>query len=284
MSDVLTPLQVYLCGPMRGHPDMNRSAFLSAAARLREQGYEVRCPAEPDREAGFDPTDDRPALAHVLAWIARSADVVVALPGWTASRGALAEIATAQAVGIPVHELEAFLSVGRAAPQVADLRDLLRPSVSETLSDARLAEIQAALDAIPAPPWHWIGDTKHQGPMLATKHSGWIYVMGFKRLGMRGAQPTFPVRGDDGYLLIKPCREIEERDSAAAKDVAIPRAPYDPDTVRGIDNPVALWLEHSAQYAKELLGEVDRLKAELAIHAAAMGDLLDELAAREAGS
>jgi hypothetical protein len=135
--------------------------------------------------------------------------------------------------------------------------------MSEPLSSERQKEIQAALDAIPAPPWHWIGDTKHQGPMLATKHSGWIYVMGFKRLGMRGAQPAFPVRGEDGYLLITPCREIEERSAVAAKDAAIPRAPYDPDTIRGIDNPVARWLEHSAQYAKELLDEVDRLKAQV---------------------
>ena len=137
--------------------------------------------------------------------------------------------------------------------------------MSEPLTPERQKEIQAALDAIPAPPWHWIGDTKHQGPMLATKHSGWIYVMGFKRLGMRGAQPAFPVRGEDGYLLIMPCREIEERSAVAAKDVAIPRAPYDPDTVRGIDNPVAKWLEHSAQYAKELLDEVDRLKAQVSL-------------------
>ncbi|MGI5161439.1 hypothetical protein [Microbispora sp. CA-102843] len=131
------------------------------------------------------------------------------------------------------------------------------------LTDERRAEIQAALDAVPAPPWHWIGDTKHQGPMLATKHSGWIYVMGFKRLGMHGAQPAFPVKGPDGYLLITPCREIEERSSVAAKEVAIPRAPYDPDTVRGIDNPVAKWLEHSAQYAKELLSQVEWLRAKL---------------------
>ncbi|MGI5288069.1 hypothetical protein ACQEVF_32660 [Nonomuraea polychroma] len=132
--------------------------------------------------------------------------------------------------------------------------------MNEHLTPERLNEIQTALAAVPAPPWHWIGDTKHQGPILATKHSGWIYVMGFKRLGMRGAQPAFPVRGEDGYLLITPCREIEERTSVTAKDVAVPRASYDPDTVRGIDNPVARWLEHSPQYAKELLAEVERLR------------------------
>ncbi|MEV4179896.1 hypothetical protein AB0J28_00435 [Streptosporangium canum] len=134
------------------------------------------------------------------------------------------------------------------------------------LTPERHAEIRAALDAVPAPPWHWIGDTKHSGPMLATKHSGWIYVMGFKRLGTQGAQPAFPVRGVDGYLVITPCRDIENRDlkTVDAKKVAIPRASYDPDTVRGIDNPVAQWIEHSPQYAAELLAEVEELRAQLA--------------------
>jgi hypothetical protein len=97
---------------------MNFPAFLAAAGRLRALGYEVRCPAEPNPDAGFDPHDLRPALANVLSWIVQCADVVVALPGWEQSRGCQAEIAAAQAVGTPVYELEAFLSLGGDAPQV----------------------------------------------------------------------------------------------------------------------------------------------------------------------
>jgi hypothetical protein len=40
-------------------------------------------------------------------------------------------------------------------------------------------------------PWGWFG-TDH-GVYLATKHSGRRFVMGFRRLGMNGAQPTFQV-------------------------------------------------------------------------------------------
>lgn len=40
-------------------------------------------------------------------------------------------------------------------------------------------------------PWGWFG-TDH-GIYLATKHSGRRFVMGFRRLGMHGAQPTFQI-------------------------------------------------------------------------------------------
>ena len=36
---------VYICGPMRGKPDLGRGAFRQAEARLRELGYHVINPA-----------------------------------------------------------------------------------------------------------------------------------------------------------------------------------------------------------------------------------------------
>ncbi|TDD37916.1 MarR family transcriptional regulator [Actinomadura sp. KC06] len=43
----------------------------------------------------------------------------------------------------------------------------------------------------------------------------------------------------------------------------VPRAAYDPDSIRGIDNPVARWIQRSAEHVTALLDEVDRLRAEL---------------------
>jgi hypothetical protein len=40
-------------------------------------------------------------------------------------------------------------------------------------------------------PWKWFGSANNHEVYLATTHSGRRYVMGFKRWGMRGAQPTF---------------------------------------------------------------------------------------------
>jgi len=39
--------------------------------------------------------------------------------------------------------------------------------------------------------WGWFG-TDH-GVYLATRHSGRRFVMGFRRMGMNGAQPTFQI-------------------------------------------------------------------------------------------
>jgi len=40
-------------------------------------------------------------------------------------------------------------------------------------------------------PWSWFGNARTREIYLATTHSGRRYVMGFKRWGMRGAQPMF---------------------------------------------------------------------------------------------
>lgn len=40
-------------------------------------------------------------------------------------------------------------------------------------------------------PWAWFGNAGSNSLYLATTHSGRRYVMGFKRWGMRGAQPQF---------------------------------------------------------------------------------------------
>lgn len=128
----------------------------------------------------------------------------------------------------------------------------------------RLAEIRAALDAVPAPPWQWIGD-RRTGAMLTTTHSGWLYLLGVEQpLDSDGEQPEnldgSPIWADlefrhqaDGakYATLTPAREL-----------AVGRADYDPDTIRDIDNPVARWMRYSAQYVTELLAEVERLTEE----------------------
>jgi uncharacterized protein DUF4406 len=97
-------MKVYLAGPMRGYPELNHPAFHDGAARLRDAGHEVFNPAE--QGDGHI----RVLLGADLAWITSTAEAVVFLPGWQRSLGALAERATALAIGIPVAELDAFLN------------------------------------------------------------------------------------------------------------------------------------------------------------------------------
>lgn len=108
---------------MRGIPNFNFPAFHAAAAKLRADGHEVFSPAERDIAihgavfADSNPTGAnakaeadhgfnlREALADDLAWICLHADAVALLPGWTSSKGANAERATAIALGLEMFEL-----------------------------------------------------------------------------------------------------------------------------------------------------------------------------------
>lgn len=122
-------MKIYVAGPMRGIPEFNFPAFHAAAASLRARGHDVFNPAERDidthgdiskgnltgdndqaaRDHGFDL---RAALGDDLAFICAQADAVALLPGWENSKGAVAERATALALGLKVIDVAALLSAG----------------------------------------------------------------------------------------------------------------------------------------------------------------------------
>ncbi len=113
-------MKVYLAGPMRGIPHFNFPAFRQAALYLRGQGHYVFNPAERDNERrGTDISANNPAgsedhaaqthgfslreaLAEDMDFICRHAEAIAVLPGWEFSKGALAERATALALGLEV--------------------------------------------------------------------------------------------------------------------------------------------------------------------------------------
>ena len=112
---MLTGMKIYIAGPMRGIPEFNFPAFHTAARQLEAAGHEVFNPAAHDESNGFDPSgrtgnEDltaigfnlRGALGADLAWITANADAVCVLVGWDQSRGARAEVAVAEALGLPV--------------------------------------------------------------------------------------------------------------------------------------------------------------------------------------
>lgn len=113
-------IKVYVAGPMRGIPEFNFPMFHAAAAFLRDSGFEVFSPAENDIEkhgtdisAGNSNGSEeeatrvhgfnlREALAADTEWICLHADAILMLPGWQASKGAVAEKALAEALGLYV--------------------------------------------------------------------------------------------------------------------------------------------------------------------------------------
>jgi hypothetical protein len=103
---------------------------------LRGLGHEVFSPAENDiKVAGKDVSKSnadgsaeqatkehgfslRKALGDDLAWICAEAEGLALLPGWESSKGALAELATAEALGLKVF----YIVEGRLVSE-ADLID-----------------------------------------------------------------------------------------------------------------------------------------------------------------
>jgi hypothetical protein len=137
--------------------------------------------------------------------------------------------------------------------------------VTTPLSEEQLAEIRADLGAVPAPPWRWVGLRGSGGPQLVTDHSGRQYLLRAKKPTDAAGDEVLdfatdaPVYGD---LEFRDQRPGETYSLMRTGDqLAIGRTDYDPDSIVGVDNPVARWIERSAKHAAALLAEVERLRS-----------------------
>lgn len=101
--------KIYIAGPMRGYPRFNFDAFHAAEEALQAAGWSPINPAAMDEEAGFDPDRDTVTKEMTRAFIKRDllaileSDCLALLPGWDRSQGALAELAVAQWLQLPVY-------------------------------------------------------------------------------------------------------------------------------------------------------------------------------------
>ena len=87
---------VYIAGPISGDPDY-KAKFAAAKARLLANGAaRVLNPAELPEGWTY-----QEYMAHCMLMVQR-AEVIVPLPGWVGSPGALAEVKYAQACRIPL--------------------------------------------------------------------------------------------------------------------------------------------------------------------------------------
>lgn len=110
-------MKIYIAGPMRGKRWFNFPDFDWAKECLMRAGWEVISPADLDREIGFDvkslpPDTDwnditkigfdlRAAIQRDVAAICQC-DAIFMLHGWSGSRGAKAEKAVAEWLGLMV--------------------------------------------------------------------------------------------------------------------------------------------------------------------------------------
>jgi len=99
---------VYICGAMRGIPQLNHPAFFEAEETLLKAGHKVINPARMDQELGLDPHNSQMDSKFIEDCARRDIDAVfecdelVLLPKWEKSKGARAEIAVAQWLSKPI--------------------------------------------------------------------------------------------------------------------------------------------------------------------------------------
>lgn len=112
--------RIYIAGPMRGIPYFNFPLFFKAEENLHVLGHTTFNPARRDCDRhGKDISKDNPtgdlvlagkqhgfslrdALGDDMEYICRYADGIALLPGWENSKGAKAEKATAEALGLEI--------------------------------------------------------------------------------------------------------------------------------------------------------------------------------------
>ena len=117
-------MKIYICGPMESAGgNWNFPLFDYAARRLRDLDCKVFSPADHirqshgslenvlklDKAAGRQAR--RNAIKDEILWICEQANGVLLLPGWERSSGATAERAVALAIGVPVCEAPANISL-----------------------------------------------------------------------------------------------------------------------------------------------------------------------------
>lgn len=110
-------IKIYIAGPMRGKAFFNFPAFDAAKADLESKGFEVISPADLDRATGFDPeilgsdydwTNIEKCDFSLMDAIDRdvaalkTCDTIYMLRGWKNSKGAKAEKALAEWIGLGV--------------------------------------------------------------------------------------------------------------------------------------------------------------------------------------
>lgn len=129
----------------------------------------------------------------------------------------------------------------------------------------KLEEIRQRAAARTPGKWRWFGNVKTRTIHLATEQFGRLYVLGFKRWGLQGAQPVFAKReGTNGGILF-PATEFGEPDHNGdftldhPDAISIQEAPTDVDFLLGLVDDMAASMRELERIALES-AQGDRVK------------------------
>jgi Domain of unknown function (DUF4406)/Domain of unknown function (DUF6378) len=98
--------RVYVSGPMRGYPELNRQSFNEVSAVLKDHGADVFSPADKvntGEHSAATPYDE--AIRLDIQMLLESTGICL-LPGWQASEGARFEVEVAKNLGLKFYRAE----------------------------------------------------------------------------------------------------------------------------------------------------------------------------------
>ncbi len=142
---------------------------------------------------------------------------------------------------VPTERLADFIRSHQPAPGARPLTPDPAP-----LTDEQLSELERLDRAATPGPWAWFGNTGMHEIHLATTHSGRIYVLKFRRWGMRGAQPMLQ---DRAAGIVRPASDFVRLERPYRKDIA------------DVEHPDAQLLARFRAALPSLLAEVRRARA-----------------------
>ena len=145
---------LYIAGPMRRRPEFNFPEFLRVDPILVRAGYGTLNPAQKDLDAGIvvaglngyeeiEGFSIRSVMKVDCDLICDLADGIALLDEWWDSRGARAEVALAEALGIPVAHWSRWANWGSRShgyvPQIAaGMEDVMRTPVVHNLAEVKV--------------------------------------------------------------------------------------------------------------------------------------------------
>lgn len=96
----MTPRRIYISGPITGYPDGNAKSFSDMAKLITDAGHVAVNPHELPHDHGKTWREymDEDIKAMMTC------DLVVTLPGWNLSKGAMIEVGLAYGLGITAME------------------------------------------------------------------------------------------------------------------------------------------------------------------------------------
>jgi len=100
-------MKVYISGPISGQVEGNKKSFQNAQERIENWGHVA---INPHKICSSIPDGAKwESFMKICKAALQDCDVLVYLPGWENSRGAIAEFHDAMQTGIPIQSLNFFL-------------------------------------------------------------------------------------------------------------------------------------------------------------------------------